>query len=55
MLPVTVSDSDTYVIEEKDTLEGRPEGVYLRKEETEQHCSAHAYYKEEVENILTGN
>jgi hypothetical protein len=23
------------VIEEKDTLDGRPEGVYLRKEETE--------------------
>jgi hypothetical protein len=35
MSSATVPDSDSCVIEEKDTLEGRPEGLHLRKEETE--------------------
>ena len=35
MLSATVSDLDTCVIEEEDTLDTKPEGVYLRKEETE--------------------
>jgi hypothetical protein len=31
MLAATVSDSNTCMIDEKDTLDGRPEGVYFNR------------------------